>query len=137
MDVASQEAEGGIRRVTASHDGFQRLAGGGPHKRTWELSGRDSLRIVDELGGRGVHAVTTAFHLHPSVVGVKVSENEVALRSQGNGPLATVSLDRKLEAGIRRSSFSPEFGKTLDSSVVQGRYRGALPTRFECKIRFP
>lgn len=114
--------------VSAAHDGYRRLRGGGTIQRTWYLQGR-TLRIEDEIAGKGYHTVTIPFHLHPAIQAIPLGPHEVAL-ARGEERWARLELDPKMRLEIRPTTYHPEFGLSLSNREVVGIWEGDLPQRF-------
>ena len=83
--VLRADDDGTSITLSASHDGYRRLAGRPVHRRTWELT-QDRLRIADLVAGGGDHELTVRLHGTPLNAVLEPSttfEQEEVLAAQG------------------------------------------------------
>jgi uncharacterized heparinase superfamily protein len=66
----------GVMKLSASHDGYQRLNKKPIHTRSWNLA-QDKLDIIDQVTGKN-NDIKLLFHLHPGMV-IQKSGNELIL----------------------------------------------------------
>ena len=128
---ASEEA--GSLRAVCAHDGYARLRGRPQHRRTLELVG-DRVSWIDEILGASEHAAIGRVPLHPDVVAQRIDESAWRL-DLPDGARLRLSVEG---AGVRLDAeagrYSPEFGLTLERTVLRWRVSGALPIRVVCRL---
>ncbi len=112
--------------ISASHDGYKNLKKGVVHFRNWSVYS-NSIKIVDNIIGKGVHNVRSVLPLHPSVlvgdvqgssICLKVDGNVVKLNFEGNGKLKVI-----------KSKFHQGFGYSINNKRLIYDYNGKLPSR--------
>jgi len=113
-------ADGGRVTVTAAHDGYRRLPGRPRHRRTWTV-GPESVEIVDEITGRGVHSVRARIHARP---GVEVDTSRV-------GPFALSAPAARIEA----VEVAERFGALRSTHAVVVTQAGELPISLPVELR--
>lgn len=121
VTVERAEVGGGRIEVTASHDGFTRLPGGGIHRRT--LSGTlDAFTLDDSISGsRGT--ADAWIILHPDA---RVTIDGSRARISCRGVVAELVASAPLSAGPWE--WWPDFGVSIPTTRLRVRY-GALPAR--------
>lgn len=92
------------KTLVASHDGYPGII----HRRRFALRGR-VLEITDALEGSGDHEAVICFHLSPECTPDRVKMN----------------LPGKVET--TQGWYSPRFGVKNKATVIEARWRGALP----------
>ena len=121
--------------VSAVHDGYKRLPGDVLHERTWHFDEK-GLEIVDSLSGLGRHRVELYFHLHPSV-DVQEDHGVVHLSWRGSGrKVATMRCDAMVEVSVEKSTYHPEFGKTIPSRRIVCRTESKLPCLLTTRLEW-
>lgn len=127
-DVHAGE-NGSDLRVTATHDGYRRICGAGPHRRVWRING-PLLSIADEAGGKGKHFVELNLHLHPAWQITEVCGNNVLIAGNNEcGSKISVTFENQLEVVVMRSTYHPEFGVSLPNRKLVARGYCSLPFR--------
>ena len=120
-------------RLSACHDGYQRLNGKPYHCREWLFKG-NTLIITDQVTGRGKHVLCSVLPLHPNVqitnqlsdsVVLAVSGHEVHIQFEGSGELSVVN-----------GEYNPEFGLSIESNQLQYHLIGPLPDKIITRIRW-
>ena len=118
-------------RLSACHDGYQRLNGKPYHCREWLFKG-NALIITDRVMGRGKHELCSVLPLHPNIqitnqlsdsVVLTVSGHEVQIQFEGSGELSVVD-----------GKYNPEFGLSIESSQLQYHIIGPLPDKIVTRI---
>lgn len=74
------EDDGEAVVVTASHDGYERMAGRPVHRRTWRVSGRD-VEMVDEVRGNGHRNLVSRLILAPGIEVERLKERRFRVGS--------------------------------------------------------
>lgn len=107
--------------ILASHDGYRRLKGRNLHTRRWHLAG-DGLVIDDQVSG-GPCDAEARFHLHPSVVAVKLAGSGVTLDLAG-ADTNQVRLEFSGAEAVTVEPFDwhPEFGLAVPGRCVVARF---------------
>ena len=98
--------------ITGAHDGYCRLPGRVTHNRSFHLQ-PSKLEIADWLDGDFVTAEANLL-LHPDV---SVATTETGIELYRNGCRCTITVDGG-DPTIRRSSWHPEFGKSIDTHRI-------------------
>lgn len=99
----------------ASHTGYRRLSPPVTHRRRIELGDKE-LIITDKLDGRGDHLVEIFFHNYP-------------------GAVTAIEFDPRVEVSAEDSNYHPQFGVSIPSRRVVGRWRGQCPASFTTRVR--
>ncbi len=109
-----------------AHDGYMRLPGRPVHRRTVEVSG-DEVRWTDEVTGAGEHRAVGRIPLHPEVKARRLNEAQwlLVLPSGAQLVLALETAGVKLDEETGR--YSPEFGLTLERTVLTWAVSGVPP----------
>ena len=100
--------------LTASHDGYLRLAGKVTHQRQW-LAESASLTITDELSGRYMHAVAH-WHLHPDIGLVRLSDSSFEI-TLPQGQLARLNITGA-DVEVCESTWHPGFGEVISNQKL-------------------
>jgi len=122
----------GCAVVRGVHDGFSRLSDVGLHERKWIVS-RTGIEIRDKIDGAGTHLVSSHLHLHPDVKILDNNAQNIGLMLP-SGLKAVVRMDEKFEVSYEPCKYHPEFGVSLDTVKIVGKYRGPFPTQFQTRI---
>ena len=118
-------------KFSACHNGYKKLKEGIFHCRYWSMS-NDSIRIVDNITGEGIHKIRSVLPLHPSVivgsvqggsVGLKIGKKRVEVNFEGKGKLKIIE-----------SQYHPEFGLSIDNKHLVYDYNGNLPSKITIRI---
>jgi len=101
--------------IKCSHNGYKRLKGKPIHTRTW-VKENNSFCVKDMIEGQYKSAISRLF-LHPQIAIIKSNDSNFFLRL----PLGQ---EIKLEvikgsSKVVTSSYSPEFGLSVDSSCIE------------------
>jgi len=114
--------------ISASHDGYHRLAGRPTHRRSWCFS-RQSLIVRDEITGQGAHPALARFYFAAGIV-ARAQPSGLAgllLTQSGRSIMWTVSSPARIQKGV----WYPGFGKTIQNEVLAVPIdTGALETHF-------
>lgn len=114
------EADGRVE-VSASHDGYGYLAGRNSVTRKWELADGE-LTIADSI--TGVFATAEArFHLHPHTRVQQQDSNTIGIVS-ATGVAVSVTFSGAGSVAVQPSTWHPEFGASVPSSVISARFAG-------------
>jgi uncharacterized heparinase superfamily protein len=107
--------------ISATHDGYRRLAGGNLHSRRWHLAA-EGLVIDDRVSGGKCHA-EARFHLHPAVAAVELDGAAIALELAG-GDTNRIRLEFTGAEAVTVEPFDwqPEFGLAVPSRCVVARF---------------
>ncbi|MGH8258487.1 MAG: alginate lyase family protein, partial [Steroidobacteraceae bacterium] len=144
--VEAHDLSGPMQSLTASHDGYTRLADPVRHQRTWRyLMGKRRLIVIDELLCRGAHAAAIHWHFAPEC---RVTvEHDVVVAERGSVRLRLVGpqgLARQIVSGQEHPPlgwYSPSFDTKVPSPTavftadVHGDTR--LATEIEIEISTP
>lgn len=110
-------------QIVASHNGYLQQKPNAKHTRKME-SFKDKLVIKDYLS-KTVEACAH-FHLHPNIVPVKLSDNNIELQLYGVPILVLVS---SMPLDVLDSTWHPEFGKSVPNKKIKiFFYQGKLTT---------
>lgn len=112
----------GVLFVSATHDGYTRIAPDVFHKRVWKLE-ENSLEIRDYVSGKFKTAVAN-FHLHPDVQIRKVSTKLVELIAGDTRIRFACGEDQ--EVVETDSSYHPKFGLTVQNKLLKTRLRNGF-----------
>lgn len=119
--------------LSASHNGYCRLAGRPMHRRTWTLKANE-LVVSDAVNGSGIHAACVRFHLHPDLLIEPEAASVFAVSAPDGAFLFRAHVDANLNWAIEEATWHPEFGLSERNLVLAGRHTGALPIRFETRF---
>ncbi len=100
--------------LTASHNGYLRLAAKPIHTRIWCLTDQ-SLTIKDTVTSNAVHTSKLYFHFHPSLIVFRLNEKN-ALLSNAVGRVATISSSEALI--IETGFFYPTFNQQVANQYI-------------------
>jgi len=121
--LESHHANNSIR-LSACHDGYQRLAGKPTHGRQWQFTDH-ALVIDDHISGQGQHQIEVVLPLHPAVQVASVDQNKVALAVSGRQ--VEVVFDGEGVLHTHKSTYHPEFGLSVENTQLIYRVSGRLP----------
>lgn len=104
--------------ISASHDGYKRLAGKNIHSRKWILD-ENSLTIIDKISGKFDEAVSRLY-FHPDF-NCHSNENGAILSHEKLGKLilSARSGDTKLPIVIAETTYHPAFGVNLKNCCAE------------------
>jgi len=109
-------------RISATHDGYLRLAGRNLHRRQWMLSDTELL-INDEISGSFERA-EAFFHLHPGIEVAQVNSREVLLKTSAGDDIL-MRFEDAAAVAIAASSWHPYFGDSEDSQAIRVVFSGS------------
>ncbi|MCX7177135.1 MAG: alginate lyase family protein [Proteobacteria bacterium] len=128
----SEDAE--ALHASCAHDGYRRLPGRPMHRRTIELTG-NAVRWTDEVEGVGEHRAIGRIPLHPDVTARRLGEAQWQL-DLPSGDKLMLALEM---AGVRLDKetgrYSPEFGLSLERSVLFWAVSGRPPFSIAISLR--
>jgi uncharacterized heparinase superfamily protein len=108
------------------HDGYARL-GVPAHRRTVRLDQEtDSVTVVDELEGSGLHRAVSRFHL---AVGTSVELSGLKARVTRGAASATVTFEGTDEVEVVAGSVSESYGSREEAPVLVATAERKLPLR--------
>ena len=116
---------------SACHDGYKKNKEEILHCRYWSVL-NDSIRIIDNISGIGVHKVRSVLPLHPSVEVGDVQENSISLKI--GGKIIKINFEGKGKLKIIKSQYYPEFGRAIDNKHLVYDYNGKLPSTITTRI---
>jgi uncharacterized heparinase superfamily protein len=116
---------------SACHDGYKKNNEEIVHCRYWAVL-NDSIRIIDNISGIGVHKVRSVLPLHPSVEVGEVQENSISLKT--GGEIIKINFEGKGKLKIIKSHYYPEFGRAIDNKHLVYDYNGKLPSTITTRI---
>jgi hypothetical protein len=128
-----QDGETALR---ASHQGYSRY--GIEHQRTVRLS-RQSLHVLDEVGGAGEHLLDLRFILGPEwrVSPERTSGETVSCIIEGPRRIALqCEAAHPLALSIMPTEISREYGAGLPASCVRIQATASLPARVQTRVRW-
>ncbi len=138
-EVEALELSGRVQCLTASHDGYTRLADPVRHRRTWRYHvGTRRLTVIDELLCNGAHAVELHWHFAPECrvqeqSGAVIAERDAArLRLAGPG-----GIEPRLVSGREHPPlgwYSPTFDIIIAATTVAFSTRVSGDTRLVTEI---
>jgi uncharacterized heparinase superfamily protein len=112
--------DGETIKVTASHDGYERLPGRPRHRRTWRVKDA-TVEVIDEILGDGRHRLASRLHLAPTLLidgcGEMVSAGGLHIKFEGAAAV-------KEECEVAR-----RFGESLRALCLSAYLDARLPTR--------
>jgi uncharacterized heparinase superfamily protein len=130
FDIKISEDSNSVK-FSACHDGYKKLKSRVLHCRHWSMS-NNSIKIIDNITGKGMHKIRSVFPLHPSVVvgdaqgdsiSLEVGENIVKINFEGKGKLKVIE-----------SQYYPEFGRSINNKHLIYDYNGKLPSKITIKM---
>jgi uncharacterized heparinase superfamily protein len=117
--------------LSSCHDGYKRLKGKPVHCREWIFSD-DSLLIKDQITGRGMHSIDVVFPLHLEIGVLNVTEDRATLVVAGNK--VEIKLDGDGTLVLKKSTYHPEFGISIENSQLIYRFAGRIPAEIKTRI---
>lgn len=104
-------------QLDAYHDGYRRLPGRVIHHRSWRLR-EGSLSVADALTGKFTSA-RVLLHAHPAITLELDANGNAAVLRGPDGTSLTLSAEPVVKCHVRPWMWSPEFGRTVTSSLVE------------------
>ena len=126
-----QSETDGVVKLSACHDGYERLTGISLHRREW-LFEEGKLTIHDKITGRGVHEVISVLPLHPDVKVACVGNNRVLLEVVGHEVVISVEEDGVFE--VVTDCYHPEFGLSVENRKIMFICNKKLPIEMTTRI---
>ena len=125
-DLVAQ-ADQGVLRVEAAHDGFRALPGHPWHRRRWSLT-EAGLQVDDLILGSGSHTTVVRWHLAPgsalqlvpggaAVTGPGGGKFQVGVTA--NGPITLAAESGPVAIGFQHTAQAPMLTCTVHSSLPQ------------------
>jgi hypothetical protein len=121
FDIKKFEDSNGIK-FSACYDGFKKLKEGVLHCRHWSVS-NNSIKIVDNIIGKGVHKIRSVLPFHPSVSAGDVQGGSINLNISGN--LVKINFEGKGELKLIESQYYSKFGCSVDNKHLIYDYNGS------------
>lgn len=118
--------------LKASHDGY-RDAGGTIHERFWYLR-ETELTVVDYVSGSAAQSIEWYLYLHPRAVPEPVSAHRWRVSLDNREVSIEIHLDPQLSDECVSTTYHPEFGSSVRSSCLVGRWSGVLPVTLTTSI---
>lgn len=128
----SGEAE--MLRASCAHDGYTRLPGKPLHRRTLEVSG-NAVRWTDEVAGAGEHSAVGRIPLHPDVKARRLGETQWLLELPSGKKLVLAVETDGVRLDEEKGRYSPEFGQTLERTVLVWTVSGTPPFSVALDLR--
>lgn len=121
----------------AYHDGYRYLPGRPRHRRDWVVGG-NSIDIVDEVTGDGVHDVTIGLLVHPDIKVVRTAQDtaELILDTDARNPFCMIRFAGFDALELRPADYHPEFGKVLSCTRIVLNRCGRLPLEVSTHIEW-
>ena len=119
--------------LSASHDGYKRLSGKPVHFRQWVFS-EGLIEIIDHISGKGNHNIKVVFPLHPDVIIIDSTNNNIIL-DVANNPI-NVEFEGAGNLAIIESTYHPEFGLSIQSKKLVYQVNGQLPIEIITRIKW-
>ncbi len=112
---------------SACHNGYKKVS----HCRHWRVSS-DSIKIEDNIIGKGLHNIRSVLPLHPDVVVGDIQGNSISLKV--GGKLVKINFEGKGKLNTIESQYYPEFGRSIDNKHLIYDYKGNLPSKITIRI---
>ena len=116
---------------SACHDGYKKLKGKIVHCRKWSM-GTNSVSIVDNIWGSGVHQIKSILPVHPNVELGGPQGDTIDL--QISGKLVKIHFEGAGELKVIKAKYYPSFGCAVDNKHIIYDYIGKLPSNISIKI---
>ena len=120
-------------QASASHDGYQQVSGRPLHTRSVAVDEDATLRITDDLEGRGRHLLSGGYLLEPGW-GVESIDNGWRVRNGDSELDIHIRGSQPLRLSAESRLVHPQFGVEVESTRLCWRYEGELPLRVETEI---
>ena len=128
----SCDASGGLFRAKGSHTGYTHIDGRPCHTRGVEISERGCLTIVDEISGRGRHALEGGLLLAPGWTATQ-SDDGWELSKHNKRVGARIEAEGvRLDTPVR--SYSPEYGRRQNVQRLAWSGTFELPWKLTWRI---
>ena len=103
-------------RLSAWHDGYERLPGRPRHAREFRWYRDGVLLVRDRVSASRPVAAVSRLHLHPECVIEEVSVRRARIRHPGG--VFRVAFDGDGELAVEASTYCPEFGRRVDNRAL-------------------
>lgn len=136
VEVNLEEA---VKRICASHDGYQRLDQKNIHRRAWEFD-EHGLTITDEIM-HDYEKAQSRWYFHPDIElhSTTISNNKPGyIISKGSKSLATIWLDQVdqyPEMKVMDTTFHPEFGISIPNKCLVIDWRGGARMKVAMRLQ--
>jgi len=114
-DVRFERCDGGFR-LSAWHDGYERLPSRARHRRRFRWHPEGVLLVSDEVEARGPVRAASRLHLHPDCAATLEGPRQV--RVEHPGGRFRVAFDGAGTLELQPSRYCPEFGRELASRAL-------------------
>jgi uncharacterized heparinase superfamily protein len=121
-DVAWTPLPDGFR-LSAWHDGYERLPGRPRHAREFRWYDSGLLLVRDRITAARAVRATSRVHLHPECAIEELADRRAWIRHPGG--VFSVVFDGEGELAIEDGIYCPEFGRRLDARVLAFTARSA------------
>ena len=130
FDIKKLEDSNSVE-FSGCHDGYRKLKEGVLHCRHWSVS-KNTITIVDNIIGKGMHTISSVLPLHPSVVADNAQEDSISLNASGKR--VKINFEGKGTLKVIDSQYYPEFGRSIDNKHLIYDYNSQLPSKITIKI---
>ena len=130
FDVKKLEDSNSVE-FSGCHDGYRKLKEGVLHCRHWSVS-KNTITIVDNIIGKGMHKISSVLPLHPSVVADNAQGDSISLNVSGKR--VKINFEGKGTLKVIDSQYYPEFGRSIDNKHLIYDYNSQLPSKITIKI---
>lgn len=114
--------------ISASHNGYQRLAGSVKHTRNIEVS-NSQVEIADKLDGQWREACGY-FHFHPDITVEQLNLKSISMLLPSG---MQILMETTGIISVQKSTWHPEFGATVDNTKCRVAFKkNLLKTTFTC-----
>ncbi|AXE61728.1 heparinase II/III family protein [Candidatus Thioglobus sp. NP1] len=110
-----------VLNFSACYDEYKKLKEGVLHSRHWSVS-NNSIKIVDNIIGKGVHKIRSVLPFHPSFLAGDVQGGSINLNISGK--IVKINFEGKGELKLIESQYYPKFGCSVDNKHLIYDYNG-------------
>jgi uncharacterized heparinase superfamily protein len=124
--------DGGLQ-AEASHDGYNHLPGRPRHARRVLVTSDGELTLIDDVEGKGSHALSAGlllspdWSMKPTGGGWVLHNGPRRVRIVVDGPVG-------LQLAAQPSTYHPEYGRELNATRLLWQYTGALPVQVITRV---
>jgi len=130
FNITKFEGDNGVK-FSACHDGYKKLKGAVLHDRHWSMT-NNSIRIIDNITGSGVHKIRSVLPLHPGVKVDHIQEDSISLNIRKK--IIKINFEGRGKLKVIESKYYPEFGLSVDNTHLVYDYNGNLPSKITMNI---
>jgi len=130
FDISKSEDSNSVE-FSACHDGYKRFKKEVLHCRHWSVCG-DSIRIIDDISGKGMHKIRSVFPLHPDVIVGDVQGKSISLKV--NEKVVIINFEGEGELKIIKSEYYPEFGRSVNNKHLIYDYNSSSSSKIITRI---